>query len=40
MVVDPLGNVISQAGSEVALIICDINLEKVYNIRDSFKLKG
>ena len=39
MVVDPLGNVISQVGSEEALIICDINLEKVYNIRDSFKLK-
>lgn len=39
MVVDPLGNVICQGGTEEALIVCEIDIEKVYNIRETFKLK-
>lgn len=39
MIIDPLGNVLSQGASQEALISCEINIENVYNIRENFKLK-
>jgi len=39
MVIDPLGNVISHGGSEEGIILSEINIENVYNIRENFKLK-
>lgn len=40
MVIDPLGNIIAKGGTDEELVICDIDIDSVYNIREQFKLKA
>jgi predicted amidohydrolase len=40
LVIDPLGNVIAEGKDEEKLIVCEINIENVYNIRKDFRLKA
>ena len=40
LVIDPLGNIISKGANTEELLVCRINLENVYNIREEFKLKA
>ena len=39
MVIDPLGNIIAKGGASEELILCEIDMKNVYNIRRNFKLK-
>jgi predicted amidohydrolase len=40
LVIDPLGKIIAEGGNLEELIVCEINAENVYNIREEFKLKA
>lgn len=39
MIVDPLGNIITQRYNEESLIAVDIDINEVIKIRESFQLK-